>query len=145
VELRHLRRREGVNSKLLEQFGALMDAWSAAIVADDAEAIGRFAEPDWLLIGEAGVFPREQFLDSVATGRITHHTMSHEIHHVRTHGDVAVVLTRGRNTGAYEGQEFELDEWTTEVFVRRHDGWKCSITHLTSVADGTTHGSPSRP
>ena len=127
-----------MNSELLEQFGALMDAWSAAIVADDAEAIGRFAEPDWLLIGEAGVFPREQFLDSVATGRITHHTMSHEIHHVRTHGDVAVVLTRGRNTGAYEGQEFELDEWTTEVFVRRHDGWKCSITHLTSVADGTT-------
>ena len=121
----------------LREFGALMDAWSAAIVADDPEAIGRFAEPDWVLIGENGVFPREQFLDSVATGRITHHMMSHEIHDVRIYGDVAVVLTRGRNTGAYDGEEFELDEWTTEVFVRRDGGRKCSVTHLTAVADGS--------
>ncbi|HSJ46554.1 MAG TPA: nuclear transport factor 2 family protein [Euzebyales bacterium] len=126
-----------MNNDLREEFGALMDAWSAAIVADDPEAIGRFAEPDWVLIGETGVFPREQFLDSVAAGRITHHTMSHEIHEVRIYGDVAVVLTRGRNTGAYDGEEFELDEWTTEVFVRRDGGWKCSVTHLTAVADGS--------
>lgn len=126
-----------MNNDLREEFGALMDAWSAAIVADDPEAIGRFAEPDWVLIGETGVFPREQFLDSVAAGRITHHTMSHEIHDVRTYGDVAVVLTRGRNTGAYDGEEFELDEWTTEVFIRRDGGWKCSVTHLTAVADAS--------
>lgn len=114
-----------------------MDAWSAAIVSDDPEAIGRFAEPDWVLIGATGVFPREQFLDSVGAGRITHHTMQHELHDVRAYGDVAVVVTRGRNTGAFDGEEFELDEWITEVFVRRDDGWKCSVTHLTSVADAT--------
>lgn len=61
--------------------------------------------------------------------------MSHEIHDVRTYGDIAVVVTRGHNTGAYGGEDFELDEWTTEIFVRRHDGWRCSVTHLTSVAD----------
>lgn len=63
--------------------------------------------------------------------------MSHEIHDVRTYGDVAVVLTRGRNTGAYDGEGFELDEWTTEVFIRRDGGWKCSVTHLTAVADAS--------
>jgi ketosteroid isomerase-like protein len=126
-----------MNAQLHREFGALMDAWSAAIVADDPEAMGRFAEPDWVLIGEAGAFPGDQFLESVAAGRITHHTMSHEIRDVRTYGDVAVVLTRGRNTGAFDGEEFELDEWTTEIFVRRHDGWKCSVTHLTAVVDGT--------
>lgn len=115
------------------EFAALMDAWSAAIVADDPAAIGSFAEPDWVLIGETGAFTGKAFLDAVATGRISHHTMSHEIHDIRIYGDIAVLLTRGRNTGAYQGREFELDEWTTEVFIRRPDGWKCIVTHLTSV------------
>ena len=122
------------------EFQALMDAWSEAIVADDPEAIGAFAEPDWMLIGENGAFPRDRFLAAVRNGRITHHTMSHEIHEIRLYGDVAVLLTRGRNTGAYDGQEFELDEWTTEVFVRRSDGWKCIVTHLTDAADPPLQG-----
>jgi hypothetical protein len=50
-----------------------------AIVAGDPEAIGKFAEPDWMLIGENGPFLRDQFLEAVRNGRITHHTMSHEI------------------------------------------------------------------
>lgn len=120
------------------EFRELMAAWSEAIVADDPEAIGRFAEPDWMLVGENGAFPRDQFLDAVGAGRITHHTMSHEVHAVRRYGDVVVLLTRGRNTGAWQGQEFALDEWTTEVFVRRPGGWRCVVTHLTNATSPST-------
>ncbi|MCI0542829.1 MAG: nuclear transport factor 2 family protein [Actinobacteria bacterium] len=119
----------------IREFENLMLDWSAAIVANDPEAIGRFAEPDWVLVGETGIFPREQFLESVATGRITHDSMSHDIHQVRVYGDVAVVLSRGKNTGTFEGKPFRLDEWTTEVLIRRADAWKCSVTHLTSAVD----------
>jgi hypothetical protein len=36
-----------------------------------------------MLIGENGPFPRDQFLEAVRNGRITHHTMSREIHEIR--------------------------------------------------------------
>lgn len=123
------------DAELEAEFHALMEAWSDAIAADDADAIGNYADVDWMLVGENGPFPRDQFLTSVASGRLTHHTMTHEIHAVRRYGDVVVLLTRGRNTGAFDGHEFALDEWTTEVFVHRPDGWKCVVTHLTDAVD----------
>jgi ketosteroid isomerase-like protein len=140
MHLRHQPGRIDVHAEQEAEFQELMDAWSEAIVADDPEAIGGFAEPDWMLIGENGPFPRNRFLEAVRNGRITHHTMSHEIHSIRLYGDVAVLLTRGRNTGAYDGQEYELDEWTTDVFVHRRDGWKCIVTHLTNASDPTLQG-----
>ncbi|HSK96810.1 MAG TPA: nuclear transport factor 2 family protein [Euzebyales bacterium] len=118
-----------------QQFAQLLDSWAAAIVANDPEAIGRFAEPEWIMIGEGGIFPRAQFLESVRSGRVTHDAMSFELHAVRMYGDVAVVVARGRNSGAFDGTPFELDEWTSDVFVRRGDGWRCVLTHLASAND----------
>ena len=118
-----------------QQFAQLLDSWAAAIVANDPEAIGRFAEPEWIMIGEGGIFPRAQFLESVRSGRVTHDAMSFELHAVRMYGDVAVVVARGRNSGAFDGTPFELDEGTSDVFVRRGDGWRCVLTHLASAND----------
>lgn len=118
-----------------ETFDRLLSDWASAIVANDPEAIGSFAELDWVLVGETGIFPREQFLESVATGRVTHDTMSHQIHDLRLLGDVAIVITRTANSGSFEGEPFTLDEWTTDVFIRRGDQWRCSLTHLTSATE----------
>jgi ketosteroid isomerase-like protein len=118
-----------------QEFDELLQAWSAAIVANDAVAIDRFATPDWVLVGATGVFPRDAFLEAVASGRLTHDAMTHEIHEVRVHGDVAVVLCRGRNHGTLLGEEFTNDEWNSDVFVRVADGWRCSVTHLTAAVE----------
>jgi ketosteroid isomerase-like protein len=118
------------------EFDELLGAWSAAIVANDPESIDRFVTPDWVLVGSTGVFPRAAFLDAVATGRLTHDAMTHEIHEVRVYGDVAVVLSHGRNHGTMSGEEFTNDEWISEVFVRGTDGWRCSVTHLTAAVSG---------
>lgn len=118
----------------IDGFGALLAEWNEAIVANDAEAIGRFAEPDWVFVGENGIIPGDRFLESVAEGRITHDFMTSEVHDVRVYGDVAVVTARVRNSGTFEGNPFQLDEWSTDVFVRRADGWRCALTHLTSAA-----------
>jgi ketosteroid isomerase-like protein len=110
----------------------LLDDWCEAIVANDAERIGSFAEPDWLLVGpEGGPGEREQFLALVASGELTHSAMSHQVLEARVYGDVAVVLTHSTNQGTWKGQPFAADEWTTEVFVRRPDGWRCACTALT--------------
>lgn len=117
------------------EFQALLDAWAEAIVANDPEAIGKFADPDWILIGQGGVFPRDRFLESVGTGRITHDWMELDVLEVRHYGDVVLVVVRGQNSGTFNGEAFKVDEWCTDVFVRRADGWKCSVSQLTPVAD----------
>jgi ketosteroid isomerase-like protein len=48
-------------------------------------------------------------------------------------GDVAIVLARVRNRGEFEGNPFTLDEWSTDVFARRGDRWRCSVSHLTNA------------
>ncbi|MGH9209260.1 MAG: nuclear transport factor 2 family protein [Acidimicrobiales bacterium] len=123
-----------------ESFSTLLAAWNEAIVANDPEEIGRFAEPDWVFVGENGIFPGDQFLDSVAKGQVTHDFMTSDVHDVRVYGDVAIVTARVRNSGTFEGNPFQLDEWSTDVFIRRADGWRCAITHLTSVAAHSAAG-----
>ncbi|MDY7103309.1 MAG: nuclear transport factor 2 family protein [Actinomycetota bacterium] len=120
------------------ELDAVATAWDEAIVADDPNAIARYAEPDWVLIGATGIITCDRFLEVVRNGLLTHHTMSHEIVDVRLFDDVAVVVSRVQNTGAFDGEEFTNDEWTTDVYVRRGDTWRCSVTQLTAVADAPT-------
>jgi ketosteroid isomerase-like protein len=123
-------------------FTALLTEWNGAIVANDADAIGAFAEPDWLFVGENGIVAGAQFLEAVAAGHVSHDMMESELHAVRIYGDVAVVIARVRNHGELAGDAFTLDEWSTDVFVRRGDGWKCVLTHLTSAAPADASDSP---
>jgi uncharacterized glyoxalase superfamily protein PhnB/ketosteroid isomerase-like protein len=116
-----------------DTFSALTAEWNKAIVANDPDAIAAFAEPDWVLVGENGIYPGQQFLESVATGEVSHDSMTSDVHNVRVYGDVAVVIARVHNSGAYDGKAFTLDEWSTDVFVRRGDSWRCVHTHLTSA------------
>ncbi len=109
-----------------------MDDWASAIVDNDAERIGRFATPDWLLLGpEGGIGHRDRFLALVAAGDLVHTAMALEVLEVRVFGDAAVAITHGTNAGAWQGQPFAADEWATNVFVRRDDRWLGSVTALT--------------
>jgi ketosteroid isomerase-like protein len=128
---------ESNGSTTFDVFSALIADWNQAVVANDPDAIDAFAEPDWVFVGENGIFPGEQFLEAVGTGQVSHEFMTSEVHDVRVYGDVAIVIARVHNRGEFGGNPFTLDEWSTDVFVRRGDRWRCSVTHLTSVAATT--------
>jgi ketosteroid isomerase-like protein len=125
---------ESNSSTTFDVFSALIADWNQAVVANDPDAIAAFAEPDWVFVGENGIFAGEQFIKAVGTGQVSHEFMTSEVHDVRIYGDVAIVIARVRNRGEFDGNPFTLDEWSTDVFVRRDDRWRCSVTHLTSVA-----------
>lgn len=117
-----------------ETFAALLNEWAAAIVANDAEAIGRFVAPDWKFVTSTGITSGLTFLRLVASGDLTHDTMKLEVEHFSATSDTTVlVTTHGTNSGAYRGEPFSADEWATDVFVWDGERWRCTLTQLTSV------------
>jgi ketosteroid isomerase-like protein len=124
-----------MNDPGVAEFDGLLKAWGKAIVSNDAEAIGRFAADDWLIVGGTGVATKQQFLDAVSSGALTHDSFEIEATQVRTYGDVATVIARVRNTGAFQGAAFTSDEWTTDVYVKQDGAWLCALTALTAVTN----------
>jgi ketosteroid isomerase-like protein len=98
------------STSTVDIFSALIADWNQAVVTNDPDAIAAFAEPDWVFVGENGIFPGRQFLKAVATGQVSHDFMTSEVHDVRVYGDVATVIARVRNRGEFEGNPFTLDE-----------------------------------
>lgn len=128
-----------------KEFQTLLDHWAAAIVANDADLIAVFAEPDWELVTpENGPVPLKRFLDAVRSGSLTHSAMTFKVLSVRRHGASASVIAHGINHGEWNGEPFSADEWVTEVFVRRDGRWRCALSALTPNLTGqlTTHSIP---
>jgi len=116
-------------------FEILSEEWTRAIVSNKADAIGRFMADDWVIVGETGVNPRSDFLRLVSTGALTHREMKGTVTRVRVYDNVAVVSSRGKNSGTYKGQPFSSDEWITDVFVKQQGRWRCVLTHLSPAKD----------
>lgn len=114
----------------------LSAAWSRAIVANDADAIGEFMADDWIMVSERGINTKEHFLSFVRSGQLTHDSMDMaEFGQIKFNGDTAILAARVTNTAHFGGQTFEANEWTSDVFVRTEAGWKCVMTHITPVLE----------
>ena len=77
--------------------------------------------------------PRARILDVIASGRLTHATMTKVATHAAVLGDMAWITGRGQNTGAWEGRPIAADEYITDIYRREGDRWLCMLTHLTPV------------
>lgn len=112
------------------------EMWAKAMIGNDAEAIGSFMADDWQMVSKFGVTDKPGFLAFIASGDLMHSAMDlRELATVTVRGDTAIFIGRVTNTANYRGQTFEADEWTTDVFVRRGDTWKCVLTHITDAVE----------
>jgi ketosteroid isomerase-like protein len=110
--------------------------WSAAMVANDADAIARFMADDWIIIGPDGsINTRAAFLDLVRSGDLTHDVMESFDETVRVYGETAVVIARGISGGLFRGQPFRVVERVTDIWLRREGVWRCIHTHLSRIAE----------
>ena len=114
-----------------------------AIVSNDADRIAACVGDEWRLVGEDGVTDRARFLDVVRSGALTHSVMRPvgDVD-VRVYDGVGIVFARVVNTAHFGGRSFEADEWTTDVFVRRHGRWVCVHSHVTAVRSGAQRSEP---
>lgn len=108
--------------------------FNQAVVSNDVARIKACISEDWALVTpEVGIVPGERFLQAVESGVLSHDSMSKDIERVKVYGDVAVCTGRGRNTGMFQGEPMNADEWVTDVYHKTSAGWVCVLTHLTPV------------
>jgi len=108
--------------------------WAAAMIENDADRIGSFMADDWVIVSERGVSEKEHFLGFVRSGRLTHSKFEMVGEpRVRIYGDTAVMTYRLINTAHFDGRQFDADEWTTEVLVKRGGKWLCVLSHITAA------------
>jgi len=118
-----------------EEVIATAREWDRAMVTNDAEAIGRYMDEDWTIIGSDGsVGDKASFLALIESGTLSHDVMESDEMNVRVYGDSAVVTSRGVSGGQYQGGSFREVERVSCVFVRREGLWKCVLTHLSRIA-----------
>lgn len=111
---------------------ALGSEWAEAMVANDADRIGAFMADEWVIVSERGVAPKEHFLEFVRSGALTHSSfeMVGEAR-IKIYGETAVLTGRVVNTAHFGGQQFDQEEWSTDVFVKREGKWLCVLSHIT--------------
>lgn len=106
--------------------------FTAAVVKNDPEAIGRFVTDDWIIINaDGGIIDKERFLGVIKSGTLTHEMMQSDDMRVHVYRYSAVVTALTRTKGKFMGQEFTTHERSTDVFVRRDGQWRCVLTQLT--------------
>lgn len=108
--------------------------WAEAMITNDADRIGSFMADEWVIVSERGISPKEDLLNFVRSGALTHSRfeMAGEPR-VEVYGDIAVLTCRAVNTAHFGGETFEADEWTTDVFAKRGGRWLCVLSHITAA------------
>jgi ketosteroid isomerase-like protein len=123
-------------SALATELSEVEEAFNRAMISNDVSRIAACIADDWVLVTpEAGVVSRERILGVVASGELTHDTMTKDVARVKVYADIALVTARGRNTGSFKGQPIAADEWITDVYHRVDGRWLCRLTHLTPAAN----------
>lgn len=125
---------EAENEKIEQDLLKLGAEWAASMVANDAELIGSFMTDDWVIVSERGISTRQDFLSYVESGALTHSSfeMADEAR-IKVYGDTAIVTIRVVNTAHFGGQQFDADEWATDVFIKQDGKWLCAHSHITAV------------
>ncbi len=113
-------------------FEDLEDAFNAAMISNDTSQISECISEDWVLVTpEAGPVPRERIMSAIWSGSLIHDSMVSQIKELRVYGDSALVISRGQNTGHFQGQPISADEWITNAYRKVDERWICVLTHLT--------------
>jgi ketosteroid isomerase-like protein len=121
-------------AQLKNHFQQIEDNFNKAVITNDIGEIKKCITNDWVLIdSQGGIIPQERFFSVLEQGFLSHSTMTKEILRVKIYGDIALVTGRGQNTGTWQGQPMEADEWITDVYKKEKEKWLCVLTHLTPV------------
>jgi ketosteroid isomerase-like protein len=107
--------------------------WNSALENNNADEISKFMSPDWIIVGSDGITGKSSFLESVRTGILTHNRMDSDEMTAKIHGNTGIIISRGTSAGIYDGQAFELYEWSCSTYIKEEQQWYCVSTMVTKA------------
>jgi ketosteroid isomerase-like protein len=112
------------------------EALAKAFRDNDADGIASWLDTGWAVISGTGgvgegpaVFP-----SGIKSGYLTRKTMELSEPRVRLFGDIALVTTKLKTSGTFQGKPFDVVERQTDVLHWVDGGWKCVLTHETIIS-----------
>lgn len=105
--------------------------WDMAMLANDVNQISSFMSADWIIVGSDGITSRQDFLDLIRSGSVSHNRMDSDEIIAKIYHDTGVVISRGTSAGIFNNEPFDQYEWSTNVFIRRDGSWRCAATMIT--------------
>ena len=122
-------------NRMQEELLKIEKDFARAIVASDAEAIGRFLADEWIIVDpDGGVIDKIRFLDVIKSGALAHELMESDNARVRIYGSTAIITALTTTKGKFGGQPFTTHERATDVFVKQQGRWQCVLSQLTKFA-----------
>ena len=77
-----------------------------ALLANDANAVGRLLTEDWVVVSTyGGMADKDGFLEVIKSGQFTRKTMDLSDYRVRLYGNTAVVTSKLKTSGTLNGKE----------------------------------------
>jgi ketosteroid isomerase-like protein len=123
-----------MSDAIFDELADVEDNFNRAMVSNEVARIATCMSDDWVLVTpEAGPVSRTGMLQAIEKGVLSHDSMTKDVKRVKVYGEIAVVISRGQNTGAFRGQPMAADEWITDVYRKVNGRWLCVLTHLTPV------------
>lgn len=107
-----------------------------ALLANDADAVGRLLADDWVVVSTyGGMADREAFLGVIKSGQFSRNTMELSDIRVKLYGSTAVVTSKLHTSGVLMGKPFDVMERQTDVLVWKDSGWQSVLTHETQIRE----------
>jgi ketosteroid isomerase-like protein len=102
---------------------------------NNADGIEHALSDDWAVISTTGGIGegKEIFSSGIKSGYLTRKTFELSEPRVRLYGNVALVTTKVKTSGMFQGKPFDVTERQTDVLRWEHGGWKSVLTHETKI------------
>ena len=113
------------------------DAWDAAIIRKDRDAIAANMSETFMQIGSDGrTADRAGFLDGITSDKLVIEPYTVEEFRVRIYGDTALITGRTDMHGSWDGKPFRSHYRFTDTYAREADGaWRVVNVQTTEIQE----------
>jgi len=123
-----------MNEELIRELQDWEDNFNIALASNDIEKISPYLSGDWVLLQpEFGIIPKDRFLHVIQSGDLLHTSMKKKVVRVSLQNDIAIVTSRGMNTGVYKDTPFNTEHWVTNIYKSENSNWICVMTQEAAV------------
>lgn len=115
-------------------FQSIEDKLNTAYEMNNAQQVSALLSTDWTMLEPGfGLVAKTEFIKAIEEGRLIHNLMKKEVKQVKVINDIAIVISRGRNTGMYAGKAFDTLLWVTNIYRQQDQEWICIATQESPI------------